>query len=169
MSKPRFRVCPMNRSGKCRPALKSSFWNPKASLLSPTVFCEMSYHGALMGSIITTAILTRKARWLPPALFFFGFFRPHSRHVEIPRLEIKREQVYTTATATPDPRCICKLHHSSWQCHWACPGIEPTTSWLLVGFVSTAPQWELPVLPLFLTCVKFSPITSPHPYQSWFA
>ena len=24
------------------------------------------------------------------------------------------------------------------------PGIEPTFSWILVGFVSAAPQWELP-------------------------
>ena len=23
---------------------------------------------------------------------------------------------YTTATATPDPSCVCHLHHSSWQC-----------------------------------------------------
>lgn len=29
------------------------------------------------------------------------------------------------------------------------PGIKPTTSWLLVGLVSTATQWELP-LPLIL-------------------
>ena len=28
--------------------------------------------------------------------------------------------------------------------HWARPGIEPTTPWLLVGFVSTEPQQELP-------------------------
>ena len=24
------------------------------------------------------------------------------------------------------------------------PGTEPTSSWILVGFISTAPQWELP-------------------------
>ena len=23
---------------------------------------------------------------------------------------------YTTATATPDPGCVCDLHHSLWQC-----------------------------------------------------
>ena len=28
--------------------------------------------------------------------------------------------------------------------------IEPASSWILDGFVSTLPQWELPV-PLFLT------------------
>ena len=30
--------------------------------------------------------------------------------------------------------------------HWKRSGIKPATSWFLVGFVSTAPQWELPVL-----------------------
>ena len=28
--------------------------------------------------------------------------------------------------------------------HQARPGLEPATSWFLVGFVSAAPQWELP-------------------------
>ena len=27
--------------------------------------------------------------------------------------------------------------------HWARPGIEPTTSWFLVRFISVVPQWEL--------------------------
>ena len=30
--------------------------------------------------------------------------------------------------------------------HWARPGIEPVSSWILVGFVSDAPQWELPTI-----------------------
>ena len=30
--------------------------------------------------------------------------------------------------------------------HWARPGTEPTSSWILVRFVSTVPQWELPHL-----------------------
>ena len=32
--------------------------------------------------------------------------------------------------------------------HWARPRIEPESLWILVGFVSTAPQWELPRLML---------------------
>ena len=28
--------------------------------------------------------------------------------------------------------------------HWARPGIKPTSSWMLVGFVTAEPQWELP-------------------------
>ena len=58
-----------------------------------------------------------------------------------------------TATATPDPSRMCDLRHSSWQCqtptHWERPGIKPTSSWILVGFVSTAPQGKLPLC-LFL-------------------
>ena len=30
--------------------------------------------------------------------------------------------------------------------HWARPGIEPTSSWTLVGFISNVPQWELLIL-----------------------
>ena len=40
------------------------------------------------------------------------------------------------------------LHHSSWQrrilTHWARPGIEPMSSWILVGFVTAEPRRELP-------------------------
>ena len=74
--------------------------------------------------------------------------------MEVPRLGIKLElqlPAYTTATATWDLSCIYDLHHSSQQCQIlnslseaARPGIEPTSSWILVGFVSTEPQWELP-------------------------
>ena len=39
--------------------------------------------------------------------------------MEVPRLGVESElqlPAYTTATAKPDPSCICSLHHSSWQC-----------------------------------------------------
>ena len=36
---------------------------------------------------------------------------------------------------------ICDLNHSSIP--GARPGIEPATSWFLVGFISAVPQWEL--------------------------
>ena len=50
--------------------------------------------------------------------------------------------VYTTATATPDPSHICDLHHSLRQ-RWILTGTEATSSQILVGFISTEPQWEL--------------------------
>ena len=30
--------------------------------------------------------------------------------------------------------------------HWARPGIQPASSWMLVRFVSTGPQWELLII-----------------------
>ena len=45
--------------------------------------------------------------------------------------------------------------------HWGRPGFEPATSWILVGFISAAPQWELPFIHSFvdfvwyLTCAEF--------------
>ena len=50
-----------------------------------------------------------------------------------------------------DPSLACNLHCSS-QEHWILnplrPGIEPVSSWILVGFVTAEPQRELPLLVL---------------------
>ena len=80
-------------------------------------------------------------------LFFFFwsfvFLGLHPRHMEVPRLGVESELLppaYTTATATLDPKRVCDLHHSPWQCwildHWSKPGTEPATSCFLVGFVN---------------------------------
>ena len=70
----------------------------------------------------------------------------------VPRLGVMLElqlPATGTATATWDRSHVCDLHHSSWQ-GWIStgypvrPGIKPTSSWILVGFVSAGPQWELP-------------------------
>ena len=54
---------------------------------------------------------------------------------------------YTMGTATRVQSRICDLHHSSQQCliptHWATPGMEPTSSRILVSFIYTVPQREL--------------------------
>ena len=71
--------------------------------------------------------------------------------MEVPRLGVKLElQVltHTTVTATPGPRGVCDLHHSSWQC-WILNslsevGIKPATSWILVGLITAVPRQELP-------------------------
>ena len=50
--------------------------------------------------------------------FFFAFLGQHLRHMEVPRLGVQLElqlPVYTTATVTPDPSCVCDLQHSSQQ------------------------------------------------------
>ena len=38
--------------------------------------------------------------------------------------------------------------------HWVRPWIEPASSWILVGFVPTAPQWELNLISLDHCCLN---------------
>ena len=83
-------------------------------------------------------------------LFFFFYLGLHLKHMEVCRLWVKSElqlPAYTTATAMWDPSQVCNLHHSSWQRQTlnprARPGMEPATSWFLVGSVKTnAPRRE---------------------------
>ena len=52
------------------------------------------------------------------SFFFPSILRLHLWHMEVPRLWVKSEPqlpAYAIATATPDPSCICDLHHSSPQ------------------------------------------------------
>ena len=51
-------------------------------------------------------------------LFIIFIFRATPQHMEAPRLGVQSElqlAFYTMATTTPDPSCICDLHHSSQQ------------------------------------------------------
>ena len=52
--------------------------------------------------------------------FSLGLLGLHPCHMEVPRPGVWLEPqlpAYTTAIATPEPSCVCNLHHSSWQ-HW---------------------------------------------------
>ena len=52
------------------------------------------------------------------SLVLFCFLGLHLQHVETPKLEVELElelPAYTTATAMPDPKCICNLQYSSCQ------------------------------------------------------
>ena len=55
-------------------------------------------------------------------------------------------QLPACAKDTPDLSCVCDLHYSSPQAgsltYWARSGIKTASSWILVGFISTAPQQE---------------------------
>ena len=75
-------------------------------------------------------------------IIFIFFLGPHPQHMEVSRLGVKLEPqllAYTIATATPDLRHTCDLHHSSWQ-DWILNPLsesrdEPASSWTLVGFL----------------------------------
>ena len=75
--------------------------------------------------------------------------------MEVPRLGVESEiqmLVYTTATATQDPSCICELHHSSWQCRILNPLSEARGYWVLKPL---GPQQELQIVTnLFTTNIS---------------
>ena len=70
--------------------------------------------------------------------------------MEVPRLGVKSELqllAYTTATAVQHLSHICELTtaygNAGSLTHCVRPGIELASSWILVGFVTSEPQWEL--------------------------
>ena len=82
--------------------------------------------------------------------FFLVFLGLHTQHMEVPRLEVElalQLPAYTRATAMQDLSHICDLHHSSWQyqiLNLLSKARDQTYSWILVGFITTEPQKELP-------------------------
>ena len=87
-------------------------------------------------------------------LFIF-FLEMYPQHMEVPRLGVKLElqlPVYNTAMATPDPGwsvTYTAAHSNTGSLtHWAGPGIEPTSSRILVRLVTADPQQEHPHLAL---------------------
>ena len=82
--------------------------------------------------------------------FFFFAFRGHSPDMKIPRLRVNQS---CSCWPMPQPQ-QCRIlattatyttAHSNTgsPTHWASLGIKPTTSRLLVGFISAVPQREL--------------------------
>ena len=70
--------------------------------------------------------------------------------MDVPRLGVESELqllAYTTATATWDQSHAFNLHQSSQQCWILNPlseaEIEPVSSQILDGFVTSESQWEL--------------------------
>ena len=67
---------------------------------------------------------------------FWGTFFIYPRHMEVSRLGLESElQLLAYTTAHGNARSLNPLSEA---------GIKPAPSWILVGFVSAAPRWELP-------------------------
>ena len=84
-------------------------------------------------------------------MVFFFFSGPHPRHMEVPSYGSNWSY---SRRPTPQPQ-QCQIWAASASyttahsntgslTHRARPGMEPTTSWFLVGFISTIPWRELP-------------------------
>ena len=79
-------------------------------------------------------------------LFFFSvFLGPHPWHMEVPRLGGGLELQLLAYTTVWAMSAACTAAHSNARSltHWTGPGMEPTSSWMLVGFVTGEPQQEL--------------------------
>ena len=99
---------------------------------------RLRHKGTLLSAILFHFII----------LFLFCFLGPHPRHMEVPRLGVESElqpPAFATATATPDPSCVCNLHHGWIPDSLNEARIEPASSWILVRFVSAAVRWEFPL------------------------
>ena len=76
----------------------------------------------------------------------FCFLGLHPQHMDVPRLGVELQlklPSYATATAMPDLSHVRAEGNARSPTHWVRPGIKPTSSWILVEFVSASPQWEL--------------------------
>ena len=62
--------------------------------------------------------------------------------MEVPRLGVKLELQLCQIRGASANYTTAHSNAGSFI-HWARPGIEPTTLWFLVRFVSAVPQWEL--------------------------
>ena len=68
-------------------------------------------------------------------LFFFYLLGPCMQPIEVPRLGVQLElHLLAYATAHSNAGSLT---------HWVGPGIESMSSWILVEFITSEPQWEL--------------------------
>ena len=87
-------------------------------------------------------------------VFFFSFLGPYLQHMELPRLGSNQSFRCQPIPQPQPPPQQCQIQAASMtyttaygntgsSTHWARPGIKPTSSLMLVGFVSAQPQQEL--------------------------
>ena len=93
----------------------------------------------------------------PIFICLFSFLGLHLQHMEVRRWGVKLSY---SCQPMPQPQqhqisaasvtYATAYGNTGSLTHRGRPGIEPATSWFLVGLVSTAPQQELPISPIFI-------------------
>ena len=89
--------------------------------------------------IRTKGILWHKRKSL--LFFFLG-------HMEVPRLGVgtiaaSLHHSHSNSRSEPPLQSTWQLSNARSLTHWMRPWIKPTSSWILVRFISTELQWEL--------------------------
>ena len=87
-------------------------------------------------------------------LFFLIFLGPHLWHREVPRLgghigatPARLYHSHSNAGSKPSLRTYATAHGNARSLtQWPRPRIEPKSSWIPVGLLTSEPQWELPLL-----------------------
>ena len=83
--------------------------------------------------------------------FFFFFFLFRATPVAYGNSQTEGWIGATAAQPKPQPQKHASVIYTTahgnagFMTHWARPGIEPTSSWILIGFTSFVPQRELPI------------------------
>ena len=101
--------------------------------------------------------------WCDFILFYYFFFLGHyPQHMEVPRVGVECElqlPAYATATTMPDPSwsvtCTASLGNVGSLTNWEGPRIKPASSWIVVGFITTDPQWILHIFDMILNGIVF--------------
>ena len=100
-------------------------------------------------------------RWIfPPLLFylfiFFVFLGSHQQHMKAPRFRVELElsivaglhhshsKARSKPYLRPTPQLKAMQGNAGFLAHWARPGIEHASSWMLVRFILTDPGWDPP-------------------------
>ena len=83
-------------------------------------------------------------------VFVFFFLGPHPQHMEVPKTQPQQCRIQAMSATT----CTTAHGNMGSLTRWTRPGTEPKSSWILVRFISTAPQWKLLV-------ASFIPISPP--------
>ena len=100
--------------------------------------------------------------------FFLVILGLHPQHMKVPRLGVNWSwSCWPTPQLQPQQDEIWALFATYTIAHgnarsltqWARPGIETASSWILGGFVTTEPHWELQKCLVFLTIEKLKHCT----------
>ena len=76
--------------------------------------------------------------------FIFFFLGPYLWHMEVLRLGVEsKPQPLQCQIRAVSSTYTTSCSNAGSLTHWVRPGIEPTSSWILVRFVSAVTQWEL--------------------------